>query len=269
VKQFRKAEFFLEVKTSVWPGCNLQHFVVNHASSQMNGEVMACIGRRLAWWDRDMDRTGRPIRADVRLAGHEIWEQACQRTHLLVADDGPAAELMEYTVAQVSRYLDRIGAPLSTRKHGLLLVAFCRALRRYAAKLSRLELAGGSGDLTNRSADNAWVRQVNARLDLESIVRQLSERNAAVLTLRAADYEWKEIAQLFGVSAGAARNSFWREIEKIRGGTQKPEPSYRSMLDPHINVNGMIRRIGSENMEERSSKLKYDPLHEVPGLSRK
>jgi hypothetical protein len=47
---------------------------------------------------------------------------------------------MENTVAQVSRYLDRIGAPLSTRKHGLVLVAFCRALRRYAAKSSRLEL---------------------------------------------------------------------------------------------------------------------------------
>jgi hypothetical protein len=47
---------------------------------------------------------------------------------------------MENTVAQVSRYLDRIGAPLATRKHGLLLVAFCRALRRYAAKSSRLEL---------------------------------------------------------------------------------------------------------------------------------
>lgn len=175
-----------------------------------------------------MDRTGRPIRPDVRLAGHEIWEQACQRTHVLLADDGPAAELMEYTVAQVSRYLDRIGAPLSTRKHGLLLVAFCRALRRYAAKVSRLELAGGSGDLTNHTADNAWIRQVNARLDLENIVRQLSERNAAVLTLRAAEYEWKEIAQLFGVSAGAVRNSFWREIEKIRRGPQS--------LNPHTEI---------------------------------
>ena len=159
---------------------------------------------------------GRPIRPDVRLAGHEIWEQACQRTNVLLADYEPAAELMEYTVAQVSRYLDRIGAPLSTRKHGLLLVAFCRALRRYAAKSSRLELVGGSGDLTNHTADHAWMRQVNARLDLESIVRQLSERNAAVLTLRAAEYEWKEIAQLFGVSAGAIRNAFWREIDRIR-----------------------------------------------------
>ena len=163
-----------------------------------------------------MDRTGRPIRHDVRLAANEIWEQVCQRTHVLLADDEPAAELMEYTVAQVSRYLDRIAAPMSTRKHGLLLIAFCRALRRYAAKSSRLELVGGSDELSSYTSDNAWVRQVNARLDLESIVRQLSARNAAVLTLRAAEYEWKEIAQLFGVSAGAIRNAFWREIGRIR-----------------------------------------------------
>jgi DNA-directed RNA polymerase specialized sigma24 family protein len=179
---------------------------------------MACGGRILAWWDRDVDREGRPIRPDVRLAGHEIWEQACQRTHVLLADHGPAAELMENAVAQVSRYLDRIGAPLSTRKRGLLLVAFCRALRRYAAKSSRLELVGGSGELSDHRADNAWARQVDARLDLERIVRQLSERNAAVLTLRAADYEWKEIARVFGVSVTAIRNNFWREIEKIRFG---------------------------------------------------
>jgi len=154
------------------------------------------------------------------LAGHEIWEQACQRTHVLLADYGPAAELMEYAVAQVSRYLDRIGAPPSTRKHGLLLVAFCRALRRYAAKSRRVELVGEPDELSNRTINNAWVRQVDARLDLERIVRQLSERNAAVLTLRAAAYEWKEIALLLGVSVAAVRNSFWREIERIRCATR-------------------------------------------------
>ena len=167
-----------------------------------------------------MDRAGRPIRPDVRLAGHDLWEQAFQRTHALLGDHGPAAELMENTVAQVSRYLDRIGAPLSTRKHGLLLVAFCRALRRYAAKSSRLELVGGTGELSQHAADNAWVHQVDSRLDFEKIVRRLSERNAAVLTLRAAEYEWKEIADLFGLSVGAVRNSFWREIEGIRRGAR-------------------------------------------------
>lgn len=179
---------------------------------------MACAERTLAWWDRDVDRAGRPIRPDVRLAGHEIWGQACQRTQVLLADQSAAAELMENTVAQVSRYLDRIDAPLSTRKHGLLLVAFCRALRRYAARSCRLELVGGSDELASHTADHAWVRQVNARLDFEKIVRQLSQRNAAVLTLRAAEYEWREIAHLFGVSVAAIRNSFWREIEKIRCG---------------------------------------------------
>ena len=179
---------------------------------------MACAGRRLPWWDREVDRTGRPIRHDVRLAANEIWEQACHRTRVLLADDEPAAELMEYTVAQVSRYLDRIGAPLSTRKHGLLSIAFCRTLRRYAAKSSRLELVGGVDELSGYNSETAWISQVNTRLDLERIVRQLSERNAAVLILRAAEYEWKEIAQLFGVSAAAIRNAFWREIGRIRCG---------------------------------------------------
>jgi DNA-directed RNA polymerase specialized sigma24 family protein len=163
-----------------------------------------------------VDRTGRPIRPEVRFAAHEIWKQSCQRTRVLLGDPAPAAELMESTVAQVSRYLDRIGAPSSTRKHGLLLVAFCRALRRYAAKSKRLELVGGTAELSNYTTDTAWARQIDARLDLERIIRQLSEKNAIVLTLRAAEYEWKEIAAWFGVSVAAIRNSFWREIKKLR-----------------------------------------------------
>lgn len=179
---------------------------------------MACTGRILVWWDRDVDGAGRPIRPDVRLAGHEIWEQACRRTHVLLGDDGPAAELMENTVAQVSRYLDRVDASHFPRKHALLMVAFCRALRRYRAKSTRLRLVGGPDELSNYTADDTWIRQTNARLELQNIVRQLSERNGAVLMLRAAEYEWKEIAQRFGVSVAAVRNGFWREIEKIRWG---------------------------------------------------
>lgn len=177
---------------------------------------MARAGRILLWWDREADQAGRPIRADVRLAGHEIWKQACRRTQALLDDQGPAAELMENTIAQVSRYLDRIGAPESSQKHALLMVAFCRRLRRYATRLNRLELVGGSGELSSRTLGEGWIAQVNARLELARMVRKLSDRNGTVLMLRAAGYEWKDVAQILGKSPAAIRNSFWREIERIR-----------------------------------------------------
>ena len=173
-------------------------------------------GSTRVWWDRDLDQGGRPIRPDVRSAGHEIWEQACRRTRAVVSDQAPAAELMENAVAQVSRYLDRIGAPLSSAKQGLLMTAFCRSLERYASKSARRELAGTSAELRTRTGEERWVAQSNARLDLEIILRRLSGRNAQVLVLRAADYEWKEIADLLGTSPARVRNSFWREIKKIR-----------------------------------------------------
>lgn len=178
---------------------------------------MAGAGRILVWWDRDVDQAGRPIRPDVRLAGHEIWEHACQRTQALLEDHGPAAELMENSVAQVSRYLDRIGAPQSSQKHGLLMMAFCRGLRRYAAKMNRLEFVGGSGELSSHTLDEGWVGHVNARLELARIARKLRDENGVALMLRAAGYEWDDIGQILGKSSAAIRISFWREIRRIRG----------------------------------------------------
>lgn len=177
---------------------------------------MACAGRILVWWDRDFDSGGRPIRSDVRSAARELWDQSCQHTVAVLGDDGPAAELMENAVAGVSRYLDRIGAPPASRKHGLVLIAFCRALRRYRARSSRLELVGASTDFGDLAIANGWVVQADARLDLEKLIRRLSRRNNKVLMLRAAGYEWKEIAPVFETTVAAIRNSFWREIEKIR-----------------------------------------------------
>jgi DNA-directed RNA polymerase specialized sigma24 family protein len=153
----------------------------------------------------------------VREAGHEIWAQACQRTRFLLGDAGAAAELMENSVAQVSRYLDRISATESSgARHRLLMVAFCRSLRRHTAKLNRLELVGGSGELAIRAIDDVSMRRLNASLDLENIVQRLSDTNSAVLMLRAAGFEWKEIAEIFGTSVATLRNRFWREIDKIR-----------------------------------------------------
>jgi DNA-directed RNA polymerase specialized sigma24 family protein len=136
---------------------------------------------------------------------------------------GPAAELMENAIAQVSRYLDRIHAPFDSRKHGLVMVAFCRALRRYRAKLARLELVGGPEQLAERAPSQSWIAQADARLELENLVRRLSARNAEILMLRAAGHEWKEIASLFGTSVAAVRNGFWREIDRLRWNSARIE----------------------------------------------
>lgn len=177
---------------------------------------MSCTGNMLVWWDRDVDQAGRQIRPDVRLAGHEIWDCACEWTRAAVGEHAPAAELMESVVAQVSRYLDRIGAPLSPRKHGLLLAAFSRTLRRYTAKSARLHVVGDSNELSYCIADERWTSGIYSRLQLENIVRKLSARNANVLMLRAAGYKWKEIASSFGSSVAAVRSGFWREIDQLR-----------------------------------------------------
>jgi hypothetical protein len=98
----------------------------------------------------------------------------------VVADDGPAAELMENAVAQVSRYLDGIGTPMASRKHGLLMVAFRRALVRYRAKLSRLEPIGGSHELSTRTSNDSWMEDADMRLEFEQLVQKLSARDAEV-----------------------------------------------------------------------------------------
>lgn len=201
----------VEAKTPPGPDVNLPRFFV-----AINGADMKYAGRTLVWWDRDIDQTGRPIRADVRVAAHEIWLKACQRTQALLDDHGPAAELMETSVAEISRYLDRIGAPESSQKHGLLMVAFSRGLRRYVAKLNRLQLVGSSGELAGRALDEACAQQMNVHLELATILRKLSDENGSVLMLRAAGYQWEEIGQILEKSPATIRISFWREIRKIR-----------------------------------------------------
>ena len=169
------------------------------------------------WWDRDVDRAGRSIRPDVRAAGHGIWGCACRQAQFLNCDGSQAADLMETTVAQISRYLDRSGAlPFSRKIDGLLMFAFRRALHRRAAQFRRLKTFGTPEELSNRAVDRTWTRQVHAQLELEQFVRLLSERSRTILALRYAGYTWKEAAQLLSASVPALRSAFWRDVARVK-----------------------------------------------------
>lgn len=177
---------------------------------------MAGAETKLSWWDREVDYTGRAIRPDVRLAAHEIWREACRKTEAILADYGQASELMESCVTQVSRYLDRQGTRLHSQNlNGLVMLAFTRSLQRRAAKFKRVRTVGGTEEFSAYQADDRWSRRVEARIDLENIVRRLSERSSTMLALRYAGYDWQEIAQLLGMSVTGARNSFWREVRRV------------------------------------------------------
>jgi hypothetical protein len=123
---------------------------------------MARPGNHLSWWDSDADRTGRPIRLDVRAAAHLIWDSALRRVQAVLGDTSEAPELTERSVEQVSRYLERTGAGLFTQNMtGILMCAFCRALRRYATKLNRLQFVGGTAELSERRSAPTGQRSWN------------------------------------------------------------------------------------------------------------
>jgi hypothetical protein len=133
------------------------------------------------WWDKDTDHTGRPIRRDVRASAHRVWNCARKTAQTITGDVSHAAELIENTVAQVSRYLDRRRVVVFSRQiDGLLMLSFQRSLRRRVAKLRRLEPLGGVKGLSNRAVDRTWTRQVHAHLEIDRIVRLLSERSRTI-----------------------------------------------------------------------------------------
>jgi DNA-directed RNA polymerase specialized sigma24 family protein len=124
---------------------------------------------------------------------------------------------MENTVAQVSRYLDRGGVAVFSRQiDGLLMIAFQRSLYRHVAKLRRVENWGGTAEMSRRVIDRAWADQVHAHLELDQVVRLLSERSRTILALRYAGYTWKESAQVLGSSVPALRSAFWRDVARVK-----------------------------------------------------
>jgi DNA-directed RNA polymerase specialized sigma24 family protein len=174
-------------------------------------------GRSSCWWDRDIDCTGRVIRADVRQAGHRIWGKARYQVRSTCGDDAEAAWLMESAVERISRYLDRKAVPLfSSDFRWLLLTAFCRLLRRYARKLERLTLVGNVSDLPEPDLERNWAERANGRADLTKILRRLSPRSCTIFSLRVAGFTWREIADALGTEELAIKRSFWREIRRVQ-----------------------------------------------------
>jgi DNA-directed RNA polymerase specialized sigma24 family protein len=177
------------------------------------------------WWDRELDPTGKPLRQDVRDAAHDIWERAYSRVQAILGDSSDAANLMERSVAQVSRYLDRRGSNhCDSEVSALLMSAFCRGLRRHVAKLQRIQLIGIFEDFAEPHAPAcSGPSKEDCRLDAEKAARLLSPRARTMLELRKVGFDWKEIAAVLKITDCAARAEFSREVKKAR--SKQPSPN--------------------------------------------
>jgi hypothetical protein len=183
------------------------------------------------WWDRECDKSGQPIRADVRAAAIEIWDKACGRTQRALGDATDAADLMERCVSRISRSLDRRQALLFSQKtSAMLMVAFSRELSRHAGRLRRTQPSGDASAMEEYLCASNWANEIDSRLDWERLVVRLSERSRMILALKTAGYDWKEIASSLTISVSVAKNSFWREIDGIAAELSRPDKCNRPRL---------------------------------------
>ena len=174
-------------------------------------------GKNPAWWDQELDPTGKPIRLDVRSAAREVWNDACTQARALLGEPCEAAGIMERSVVQISRYLNRRGvAAFSQDTSSLLMCAFCRALRRHVVRLRRIELAPDLSEASERPPTRSCTTEEDCRLDAEKAARQLSARGRQMYELRHAGFEWREIAQKLSITDAAARAEFSRELKRAK-----------------------------------------------------
>lgn len=171
--------------------------------------------RTPVWWDRETDeRSGRELRPDVRQAGHKVWQWVCAKAEELLGDPNDAAEVLEASVKTASRYLDTKGVALHSADHaGLVAVISYRSLLRLATK-RRVKLIGFSSNLAEALRAPDWRDEVDRRLFIEELGRELDSGTRGLLRLRINGFDWKEIGRMIGVSPEAVRRKFWRDVRK-------------------------------------------------------
>ncbi|GEM_PF-1353795 len=180
------------------------------------------------WWDREFDKSGQLIRADVRASAIEIWDKVCSKTRSALGDATDAADLMERCVSRISRSLDRRQAlPFSQKTSAMLMVAFTRELSRHAGRLRRTQPSGDATAMEEYLCASNWANEIDSRLDWERVVVRLSQRSQVILALKTAGYDWKEIASSLAISVSVAKNSFWREIDGIAAELRRPDKCSR------------------------------------------
>jgi len=201
--------------------------------------------QRGMYWGKAIDSQGRAIREDVRQAAKTIWNSVCRRTCAVLGDDTEAAEILEHCVGRVSRYLDGHGVALFTQNlNALLFVSFRREL--WSVR-SRRRIPVDINECADHLRDSTWSETVESELDIQNLVRQLTDRNRTVLNLRRAGYSWKEVAALLSTTVPEVKSSFRREVVQLRSkiaSSRSKNQAFAQTAKAHPNCNFLSNNQG-------------------------
>ncbi|HLJ89097.1 MAG TPA: hypothetical protein VKZ53_19910 [Candidatus Angelobacter sp.] len=181
------------------------------------------------WWDRDVDDKGAPIRDDVRQAAHESWDSWCARVKAVLGDCTEAAELMESSVAHVSRYLTRHGVcAFYPQAKSLLSLHCCQELKRHVGRRCRIQAVGLTAELDALAptSDN-WVQTFDFWHDFQKLHIQVDDRSWIIFAMRHLGHDWPEISEKVGIAISTAQNHFRNHFKgawgKLNGNSHVPK----------------------------------------------
>jgi len=168
------------------------------------------------WWDRDVDDQGRPIRADVREAAHQLWPEAVRRVKRTLHDFAEAAELMEISVVQISRHLDRANTPtFAPNIPSLLSLHFSQELNRLAKRLGKILLFGDQASIEHCAVSEGWAEKIDRHLDFKKIIGGLKATSRTIVAMRLEEHNWDLIGAKIGESPASLRRAFWKDLRDV------------------------------------------------------
>lgn len=137
--------------------------------------------------------------------------------------------------------MDRKNAPTCAKDTAaILMVALGRNLRRYAAKMKRVELLDDVSNLIDPASHGAsGISKLDCLIDTEKVSRKLSSRSRVMLHLRTVGFDWKEIAAALKTTDCAARAEFSREIRRLRGESSSGSTCSRSQKGREFERSGL------------------------------
>jgi RNA polymerase sigma factor (sigma-70 family) len=157
------------------------------------------------------DRFAREIDPAVRKAAEQLGKRLLEYGERMVGDPAVVADLLEESVAAVSRILRRNqgSGPAIRDLHAYLFRVFIRRVNRVLRRRPQL----GNWDF---AASLDYRESLEQKLILDEFLRSCDPLTSEMLYRRIEGFSWKEIGKICGISAHAAESRCGQAFQRIR-----------------------------------------------------